>query len=269
MADYFTVFGRFPLWRRFEQWLDGILEKGLPEWVNVILIMLDGENRDSLAFVGIHYVEQAEEWDDEDETEAAEFGYMGEAGDGEEVNEGEEGTGEDSKNETGAGEFDNEDRVGAGEGGREKETGAGEFDNENGVGAAERSSEKETDAGEFENGSRIAAGEGDRGSETGAGEYGNEDDGRAVDSDAESGAWNRVNREAAEYNEGGKAGENQAEYEVYRPRTELLIWEKGSDIREREASLYEAVNWYMNCGTYAEALKNRGIQLAMEPVRNF
>ena len=269
MADYFTVFGRFPLWRQFVQWLDGILEKGLPEWVNVILIMLDGENRDSLAFAGIHYVEQAEEWDDEDETEAAEFGYMGEAGDGEEVNDGEEGTGEDSKNETGAGEFDNEDRVGAGEGGREKETGAGEFDNENGVGAAERSSEKETDAGEFENGSGIAAGEGGSGNETGAGEYGNEDDGRAVDSDAESGAWNRDNREAAEYNEGGKAGENQAEYEVYRPRTELLIWEKGSDIRDREASLYEAVNWYMNCGTYAEALKTRGIQLAMEPVRNF
>lgn len=167
MADYFTVFGRFPLWRQFVQWLDGILEKGLPEWVNVILIMLDGEKRDSLAFAGIHYVEEeAEEWDDEDEFEAAEFDYEGENGDG-----------EDSENETGA----------------------GEFDNGNGVGA----------------------------------------------------------------------GENQAEYEVYRPRTELLIWEKGSDIRDREASLYEAVNWYMNCGTYAEALKNRGIQLAMEPVRNF
>ncbi|HBA50930.1 MAG TPA: hypothetical protein DCZ91_24665 [Lachnospiraceae bacterium] len=270
IADYFTVFGRFPLWRQFVQWLDGGLEKGLPEWVNVILIMLDGENRDSLAFAGIHYVEEeAEEWGDEDESEAAEFGYMGEVGDREEVNEGEEGTGEDSKNETGAREFDNEDRVGAGEGGREKETGAGEFDNENGVGAAERSNEKGTGAREFENGSGIAVGEGGSGNETGAGEYVNEDDDRAVDSDAESGAWNRDNREAAEYNEGGKAGENQAEYEVYRPQAELLIWEKGSDIRDREASLYEAVNWYMNCGTYAEALKNRGIQLVMEPVRNF
>lgn len=248
IADYFTVFGRFPLWRQFVQWLDGVLEKGLPEWVNVILIMLDGENRDSLAFAGIHYVEEeAEEWDDEDEIEAAEFGYMGEAGDGEEVNEGEDGAGEDSENETGAGELDNEDRVGAGEGGSEKGTGAGKFDNGNGVGA----------------------GEGGSGNETGVGELDNEDEDGAVDSDDESGARNRDNREAAEYNEGEKAGENQAEYEVYRPRTELLIWEKGSDIRDREASLYEAVNWYMNCGTYAEALKNRGIQLAMEPVRNF
>ena len=38
VADYFTVFGGYRLWETFARWMDAALEKGLPDWVNVLTI---------------------------------------------------------------------------------------------------------------------------------------------------------------------------------------------------------------------------------------
>ena len=45
-ADYFTVFGGCRLWETFARWLDAALEKGLPDWVNVLTISQDLGNRE-------------------------------------------------------------------------------------------------------------------------------------------------------------------------------------------------------------------------------
>lgn len=38
VADFFTVFGGYRLWETFARWMDAALEKGLPDWVNVLTI---------------------------------------------------------------------------------------------------------------------------------------------------------------------------------------------------------------------------------------
>ena len=45
-ADYFTVFGGCRLWETFARWLDAALEKGLPDWVNVLTISQALGNRE-------------------------------------------------------------------------------------------------------------------------------------------------------------------------------------------------------------------------------
>ena len=45
-ADYFTVFGGCRLWETFARWLDDALEKGLPDWVNVLTISQALGNRE-------------------------------------------------------------------------------------------------------------------------------------------------------------------------------------------------------------------------------
>nr|WP_296438979.1 hypothetical protein [uncultured Acetatifactor sp.] len=47
VADYFTVFGGYRLWETFARWLDDALEKGLPDWVNVLTISQALGNRES------------------------------------------------------------------------------------------------------------------------------------------------------------------------------------------------------------------------------
>ena len=47
VADYFTVFGGYRLWETFARWLDAALEKGLPDWVNVLTISQALGNRES------------------------------------------------------------------------------------------------------------------------------------------------------------------------------------------------------------------------------
>ena len=46
VADYFTVFGGYRLWETFARWLDAALEKGLPDWVNVLTISQALGNRE-------------------------------------------------------------------------------------------------------------------------------------------------------------------------------------------------------------------------------
>ncbi len=45
-ADCFTVFGGYRLWETFARWLDAALEKGLPDWVNVLTISQALGNRE-------------------------------------------------------------------------------------------------------------------------------------------------------------------------------------------------------------------------------
>jgi hypothetical protein len=45
-VDYFTVFGGCRLWETFARWLDAALEKGLPDWVNVLTISQALGNRE-------------------------------------------------------------------------------------------------------------------------------------------------------------------------------------------------------------------------------
>lgn len=46
VADYFTVFGGYRLWETFARWLDAALEKGLPDWVDVLTISQALRNRE-------------------------------------------------------------------------------------------------------------------------------------------------------------------------------------------------------------------------------
>ena len=45
-ADFFTVFGGYLPWETFARWLDTALEKGLPDWVNVLTISQTLGNRE-------------------------------------------------------------------------------------------------------------------------------------------------------------------------------------------------------------------------------
>lgn len=71
-AEAFTLFGRYPLWKEFAAWMDGVLEKGLPSWVNLLLVGLDEENGGLLTFAGIHYEEETDGEEDGAEYEAGE-----------------------------------------------------------------------------------------------------------------------------------------------------------------------------------------------------
>lgn len=57
VADYFTVFGGYPLWETFARWLDAALGKGLPDWVNVLTISaVSGNGEGSLLSLTGSYV---------------------------------------------------------------------------------------------------------------------------------------------------------------------------------------------------------------------
>lgn len=122
-ADFFTVFGRQPLWMEFEKWLDAALEKGLPPWVKMLVIDIDKRNGRTLSFMG-----------------------MGEA---------------------------------------------------------------------YED----------------------------FEEDCET------------------ANEETTEQEIYVPELPLFAWKNGADLRDRMSSLREAVEWYKECGNYAETLKNNHIDV--------
>lgn len=53
-ADRFTVFGGYGMWMAFARWMDGMLDDGLPSWVNAIAIGLDWERGGALTFAGSH-----------------------------------------------------------------------------------------------------------------------------------------------------------------------------------------------------------------------
>lgn len=53
------------------------------------------------------------------------------------------------------------------------------------------------------------------------------------------------------------------EGELYRPESPLLFWDKALDVRDREQSLWEAVQWYLSCGAYREVLRDERIQVLM------
>lgn len=60
-ADYFTVFGGCRLWETFARWLDAALEKGLPDWVNVLTIsqaLGDREGEGSVLSLTASHVEE-------------------------------------------------------------------------------------------------------------------------------------------------------------------------------------------------------------------
>lgn len=56
----------------------------------------------------------------------------------------------------------------------------------------------------------------------------------------------------------------QEEREAYLPDLPVLAWKCGAGIRERENTLYEAVEWYMNCGAYADALKGYSVRVCVD-----
>lgn len=61
VADYFTAFGGYLPWETFARWLDAALEKGLPDWVNVLTISQALGNREgegSVLSLTASYVEE-------------------------------------------------------------------------------------------------------------------------------------------------------------------------------------------------------------------
>ncbi len=46
MVDFHTIFGGYRLWEAFARWMDAALEKGLPDWVNVLTIGQNLGNRE-------------------------------------------------------------------------------------------------------------------------------------------------------------------------------------------------------------------------------
>ncbi len=57
----------------------------------------------------------------------------------------------------------------------------------------------------------------------------------------------------------GKAGAES--HEPYLPQVPLLVWAKGIEPQDRGQLLVNAVQWYMDCGQYAGALKRKGIHI--------
>lgn len=61
------------------------------------------------------------------------------------------------------------------------------------------------------------------------------------------------------------SGEKQTQHrEPYIPQTPLVVWEKGAPAAERNTSLYEALQWYLETGSHAEMLKDNDIRIRVE-----
>ena len=69
----------------------------------------------------------------------------------------------------------------------------------------------------------------------------------------------------AEENDGIDEIEETEEVEekdlVYLPRTPLLVWAKGMDRRDRAELLANALQWYVDCGKFAENTGGRNIRI--------
>ncbi len=152
VADRFTLFGGYGMWAEFVRWMDGMLDLGLPAWVNAIVVGLDWERGGALVFAGIH-----------EEYACAE---------NEEIRE--------------KGDMDLEDM---------KDT-------------------EDTEDTEDEEESGIRPDEGD-----------------------------------------------DSAQEAYLPPTPLLVWAKGLDRRERAEFLVNAVQWYVDCGRFAEKTEGRPVRI--------
>lgn len=50
-------------------------------------------------------------------------------------------------------------------------------------------------------------------------------------------------------------------HEPHIPQVPLLVWEKGADVDERNTSLNEALQWYLETGSHADLLKEDGIRI--------
>lgn len=61
----------------------------------------------------------------------------------------------------------------------------------------------------------------------------------------------------AEQDEDGSSLQNN----VYLPQTPLLIWAKGMDRRDREELLAAALQWYVDCGKFAEKIRGRNVRV--------
>lgn len=67
IADGFTVFGGYGMWKEFAGWMDAALALALPAWVDAIVVGLDWERGGILTFAGIREGLGPEESGDEGE----------------------------------------------------------------------------------------------------------------------------------------------------------------------------------------------------------
>ena len=155
-ADKFTLFGGYGMWMEFVRWMDGILESGIPSWVNAIVVGLDWEKGGALTFTGIH-----------EDAAAAEMEEIEEKGDIE-----------------------------------------------------------PEDMAEDESNHKVNV---------------NSDDGA---------------EEADIAFEGGSPQDR-----IYLPDAPLLVWAKGMDRRDRAEFLTSAMQWYVDCGRFAEHTDGRNLKI--------
>ena len=52
-------------------------------------------------------------------------------------------------------------------------------------------------------------------------------------------------------------------HEPHIPQVPLLVWEKGADADERNTSLNEALQWYLETGSHADLLKEDSIRIGV------
>lgn len=75
--------------------------------------------------------------------------------------------------------------------------------------------------------------------------------------------------EEDDYEEENYAEEDYAEIEeseekIYVPQAPLLVWAKGMDQRDRAAFLADALQWYVDCGKFAEKIGDRNIRILVK-----
>ena len=207
VADKFTLFGGYGMWMEFVRWMDGILEPGLPSWVNAIVVGLDWERGGALTFSGIHEDERSAEI--EEFEEKADFELAETAGD--ESSQG-ENTNSDDRPVNNA-----EDRA------NDSIDNAEDRANDNSVKSEDSSDEKEDGSNHIKN--------------------------------ANSGN----SPEEPDLTESFEGGGMQDK--IYLPQAPLLIWGKGMDRRDRAEFLTSAMQWYVDCGRFAEYAGGRNIKI--------
>ena len=226
-ADKFTLFGGYGMWKEFVRWMDELLNPGLPSWVNMVVVGIDWEKGGALTFTGFH--------EEEENADLQEFWEKADADFEDEAYGDEFETGESDTDGTGVGGSET-DGIGTGEADRDG-TGTG------------GSGTDEIGAGKSDTDGTGTGGSGTDGIGTGESDM-KEPDMKESD----------VNSPDRSETSGGSGG---LQNEAYLPQVPLLIWAKGMDRRDRTEFLTNAMQWYADCGRFAEKTGGRNIRIVV------
>ena len=233
-ADKFTLFGGYGMWKAFVRWMDELLNPGLPAWVNLIVVGFDWEKGGALTFIGVHEEEKEAhraELQEKADMDFEEWADEEDWVDDEEWEDKEDWVDEDEPKSD------------------EQDTREAELDelykNES---EEEEPYENEPDMNESNVDKRYM-----KESELDE-SYKNESEEELHENEPDMNE--PYINESTEQNSG-------LQNNVYLPQASLLIWARGMDRMERGEFLTNAMQWYVDCGRFAEKTGGRNIKIAV------